>query len=392
MSERCPDTSIRRRLLGVLAVAVLLSLAVGLVDGGTPPDVHIMVVESLSADHLQCYGYERDTMPGLCSVASDGVLFEHAYSQGTRTTIAMPTLITGRQQSAVAVESWDHQLGERAELLPEILARQGYRLQDYQLDQDFLPLNASSATSGPAFSWLFYPYAHYPFGEYRGDAAYLDQPREPLVQQLEQGNFTGFVDEHSRQLLVDLYDSALRGSDRHIQSELEQLREQGEYNDSLIIITGDHAELMGEDGIYGHGNRPTREQVHVPLIIKFPGNRWAGSRIETVVGHIDIVPTVLHAIGIPEDLPGTPLQQIIQDPPEGRAVTAARKRAGIWAIMNRAHHRQLAPARQCPVEDGRLRTELCERYQAGAASPVPTYPANLSDARIERLKDLGYLD
>jgi arylsulfatase A-like enzyme len=100
--------------------------------------------------------------------------------------------------------------------------------------------------------------------------------------------------------LIDLYDSEIYYNDHHIGQLIDELERLDLYDYSLIIITGDHGEAFYEHGLLSHGSAPYEELVHVPLIIKLPGSRFAGSEITALVELIDLFPTILDWTGMSE--------------------------------------------------------------------------------------------
>lgn len=89
-----------------------------------------------------------------------------------------------------------------------------------------------------------------------------------------------------------LYDEEILQADHKIGLFLKKLKERNIYKDSLIIITSDHGQSFGEHGNWGHHHLPFEEEIHIPLVIKFPKNKWAGRRVKQPVGLINIVPTI----------------------------------------------------------------------------------------------------
>jgi arylsulfatase A-like enzyme len=104
------------------------------------------------------------------------------------------------------------------------------------------------------------------------------------------------------------YDAAIAYIDSELARLIEELRRLGQYDNTLIIITSDHGEMFGESGVVGHHAGTFPELVHVPLVVKYPQQRQSVS-IAGVVGLADLVPTILEAVGLPDDrsLDGRPL-------------------------------------------------------------------------------------
>lgn len=376
---------------GVIVIVILIAAASTVFTGSAPPDIHLVVVESLSADHMPCYGYERNTTPHICQLARDSVLFEHAYSQGTRTAVSVPVLLTGKQPSAVGVRRWNYTLVD-TRILPDILVRQDYGVRGWKgLTTTILPERTYPRNGTATFHWQFLRQTHYPYHGDNGPPRYLNGSRNQLVSELPDGlNMTPFIKEHGTQALVDLYDSALHDADEQVGTLVQRLKQSGTYQDSLIIVTGDHGELQGEHGDYRHANFPTREQVHVPLIVKFPDNRYAGRREPDTVGHINIMPTILDLLGLSTTGYRAPLQEIFRTDRQ-RYVVSATVRHWQWAILNASYRLQATPKRDCDRTTTGMLTELCRRYNAGLEDSVPERPQSTSKSQLEQLEDMGYL-
>jgi len=160
-------------------------------------------------------------------------------------------------------------------------------------------------------------------GWYDGELDISDLNRRtdfhPLIEQ-------GLLGQKEHRYLRDLYDAEILGADQTVGAFLRELDARGILEDSLVIYTSDHGELLGEHDWVGHG--PFYEDVlHVPLLFRFPRGPWKG-RHDDPVQHTDILPTVLSYLGIPAPagLQGADLMPIVR---EGRDVLPAdRMRVG----------------------------------------------------------------
>ena len=98
--------------------------------------------------------------------------------------------------------------------------------------------------------------------------------------------------------LKSLYKAELYYGDYLIGKFIDKLKKEDSYDDTLIIITGDHGEFFGEHGEINHGGTVYNEVIKVPLIIKFPNNYLAGKKIDKICSHIDILPTLMNYLGV----------------------------------------------------------------------------------------------
>ena len=222
------------------------------------------------------------------------------------------------------------------------------------------------------------------------------------------------VDARSRQAMTDLYDACLRSADRRVGELLDELRRSGAWDDTLVIVVGDHGEGLGEHSVVEHARFGYQNQLFVPLLIKYPGQQ-APREVTEWVSLTDVYPTVLAAAGLSaggavdgrslpglEDAPRPAVFAEIPKTPRGlhwpRATAVV---SGEWKLLAKvegapelynlredpAEEHDLAPANQPKVEEllGILDawSEATPRYE-GASKP-------LSPGQIERLRGLGYL-
>lgn len=394
----------------------------------TPP-VILITLESTRADHIgPCYGYERETAPNICDLAEDGVLFEQAYGQGSWTAAAIPALITGQNPATVGLSSLDQTIPDNATTLDRILRAAGYRTSASGRNMLFYPrddpfMQRTGRTGGPRFHWTFLDEAHGPYlpdTRFRAwdtvsDAQYtrIQNPDENYTYLWEWWK-RNVYDEIGVNNTVALYDEEILQGDAQVGSLIDTLKQPGNtlterknaYRDALIIVTSDHGERVASPDNPSHRGWPDARTTHVPLIIKFPDNRYAGTRITRPVRHIDIVPTVLDVLGIPvpEPVDGRSLLPLIRGDETGeRTVYAAGNPTSHWWIRDgNTTHRIIQPETDCPPpsaldtvtpqnETEQLHTRLCRLYWDGVRDRPAFQEGNLSDAMRTRLEQMGYL-
>jgi len=147
-------------------------------------------------------------------------------------------------------------------------------------------------------------------GGYRGHLYYF-HPYELLAQLRWH---SGRVTNTDRQFVEGLYDTSVRRMDDYIGTLLDHLSKLRLLDNTLIILTSDHGEGLGEHGTYLHGNSLYQEVARVPLLVRFPRGRLKARRITTPVALVDIVPTILDAAGLPvPPLPGRSLLKMAQE-------------------------------------------------------------------------------
>jgi len=317
------------------------------------PNIVIYMVDTLRADHLGCYGYERPTSPRLDELAKEAVLFEHVIAQSPWTRPSVASLFTGLFPSTHQVNDRNHALPDEVTTLAETLRDQGYRTaavitngnvsRRFGFDQGFdrfLHLNENKArptihlpsaeVNETVFTWLRAPRRGQPLFLYvhTCDPHAPYAPQEPFRSQLagadvDMGIGTvawlsehlhGGFDEQTRRELVSLYDAEIAQNDAAFGDLVDELRKLGLYDDSLITFVSDHGEEFLEHGALQHGRTLYAEMIDVPLVVKFPRSSGiAPGRVGGTAQHVDLLPTVLATLGLdaPPGIEGRSLLPLI---------------------------------------------------------------------------------
>ncbi len=288
-------------------VAAMAALGCG---DGAPAARRVLLIsiDTCRADHLGCYGHKAEITPNIDAVAADGVVFTEAYASAPLTRPAHSTMLTGKIPPQHGVRDNAHYvLGDEQTTLAEILASNGLTtgavVSAFVLDSRFgfaqgfdtfddefaSPLTELGAdfrlggeTSARAVDWLaangdrdFFLFLHFwdPHVEYH--------PPEPFA-----GRFAG-----------DPYAGEIAYTDHCIGRVVDELKSRGLYDSTVIVITADHGEMLGEHGEATHGFFVYRSVVRVPLIIK-PAGPAVSARFNRTVSLADIVPTVCALLGV----------------------------------------------------------------------------------------------
>ncbi len=325
-------------------LAIALALAAGCsrsATGAKDGPIVLIVVDTLRADHLSCYGYSRPTSPAMCALAEDGVRFERAYTTRSLTTPAIASMLTGLYPHRHGVTQLYYLLPPAAVTLPEHLRTAGWAtggfvssfvmMRDFSgFDQGFdvydddvrtpeLDENyerAGVTTMGRAIAWLrangprafLFVHLMEPHGPYKPPSPYLDRFALPATDRIP-GAMPAYqrlpelrsVDEY-----VGRYDGEIAAGDAVLARLFAELRELDWYAAATIILVADHGESLGEEGRwFRHGGNVNDAEAHVPLIVKFPsamhGAPTPGSLVSVPVSVIDIFPTVLRSAGVDID-------------------------------------------------------------------------------------------
>ncbi len=310
------------------------------------PDVLIYLIDTLRADRLGVYGYDRSTSPNIDHFAADGAVFKNAQAQSSWTRSAVVSLMTGLLPQVHSVNRRDEALSRSVETLAEILKRQGYETHgiitngnvaaDFGLDQgfdDYRYLRESPTQRSVhqlsdrlnrfAFRWLeerppgagrkpFFLYLH------ASDPHAPYTPPEPFRRRFaaDVAPDLGLLDNvHDisagrkaapvgiAAAFSDLHDAGIAFSDHHSARLLDKLKQLGLYDSTLIVVVADHGEEFGEHGGWEHGKTLYGEQLRIPLIFKLPGAgpeaaAARGLEIDAVADQVDVLPTVLDVLDV----------------------------------------------------------------------------------------------
>ncbi len=316
------------------------------------PNVVLISIDTLRADHVGALGYPLPTTPRLDALARDGWLFTDMTSASAYTLPSHATMLSGQQPSVHGVQRSDSVLSAaRTTLLAEIFSRAGYRTRafaaggyvspHYGFDRGFDAFSAIDPIRAPD-SEKYRAYIHkHPdlvtpdlfrehapprirewLGEHRDEPFFLfihtytvhdyDSPSEFLAMfddgcESELTDHRPFVGpagsaklgEADLAHIVHLYDAALRYVDSEIGRLLDELEALGLADRTIVAVTSDHGEEFLEHGIFGHGHTLYQEMVHVPFILKIPGE--SPRVVDRSVMLADIAPTLLAAADLEVD-------------------------------------------------------------------------------------------
>jgi len=313
----------------------------------TEDNVNLVIfgIDSLRADHMSCYGYHRLTTPHIDEVASEGVLFEKAFSPYIPTTPGYTTMLTGMDVMTHEMVSLRPKgpISPDIRLLSEILHEKGYvsvsvgldnfyrgfdKYESYEawmawedapghkaefLNDKALPILEEMANGKQPF-FLFMrhmdPHSPYlpppPFPRlfYEGD--WKDPSKHSMEPVFAFDRFAEFFKSWmppgvtDADYIVALYDASLAYMDICIQHILTRLDELDLMDNTLIVITADHGETLTEHECYFDHHGLYECTIHVPLIYRYPSKLAKGKRVRGVVLQQDLTPTVLELMGFGE--------------------------------------------------------------------------------------------
>jgi choline-sulfatase len=280
----------------------------------TPPDVYLVTIDTLRADHVRCYGYKDIQTPALDSLAKDGIRFTQAFTPSPITNTSHTTILTGLLPSSHGVTDFAVPLAATYPTWAELLKRRGYHTAAFI---GAVILDSHSLAPGLDRGFDFYddfpnnlpPQVHWGRVERRGMDV-VGRAEKWVTAHPAGAHFVWvhLYDPHDpyeppppySQIYKDhLYDGEIAYADSALANFLEYIKKRGWYEKAIVIVVGDHGEGLGEHGEDTHGIFLYDSTTHVPLILKLPGNRDSGKVIDAQVRTTDILPTVLDLLAIP---------------------------------------------------------------------------------------------
>jgi len=318
------------------------------------PNVILITLDTTRADRMGFLGSERGLTPNLDALARQSVVFTHAYSQVPLTTASHATILTGTYPQFHQVNDFGVPLAEDLPYAPYIFRGNGYHTAAFVGSLVLDP----ETRSAPGFERGFDTYDAGFHRRSPGEDRYEAIERrggEVVARALawlnvhQKGPFFIWVhlydahdpydppEPYKSRYASAPYDGEIAYEDSAVGKLLSQLRARGLYDGALIAVMADHGEALGEHGETTHGIFLYDETIRVPLLFKLPGGRSAGTRIESRAGLVDVLPTILEAVGIaiPHDVQGESLLGMLKPTmlkpatlklaPAGQAGAATRK-------------------------------------------------------------------
>jgi arylsulfatase A-like enzyme len=323
----------------------------GLPPAAQSPNVLLIILDTVRAANLSLYGYERRTTPNLERFAERGVVFDRAIAPSPWTLPSHAVLFSGRDPNELNADWW-LPLDERHPMLAEVLSARGYATAGFSANISYASAEAglargfhrfddfavkpgeilrtstmlrralravgarsvvasenhgrkvASDVSGAFLSWLddkpddrrYFAFLNY-FDSH--DPYYAEAPFDTLFGPVRPMtlNWGSVPDTAQISAWTDGYDRSLAFLDDALGRLFDELQRRGTLDETVVIVTSDHGELLGEQGFMRHGTTLYMPVLHVPLIVRFPPAVPAGVRVDAPVTLRDIPATVLDLIG-----------------------------------------------------------------------------------------------
>jgi arylsulfatase A-like enzyme len=393
-------------------------------------NIILISIDTLRADHLGCYGYQKETSPQIDLLASDSVTILNTYASSPWTLPSHVSLLTSLHGAHHQVyyddESMDPSLVTLADMLRQnnfycaAFTGGGFVSSVYGFSKGF---DSYSDDAGGVFrqnsaehlfrlvsEWLkshkeksFFLFLHtyQPHNPYACPYPYKSMFLEEnarwrhldLLSYL--GGMPGIfkeLSEEDRQNVMGLYDGEIRYTDEKLMGPLIAiLKDLGLYDRTMIIFTSDHGEEFFEHHGWGHGHSLYDESLKVPLIIKFPESQFKGQRIHDIISLVDVFPTVLDKIGIDYsglDIDGQSLFPLITGREKGDRMFLADVASNVLAsripqriAMNRGREKLILNKKYSPED---LKYFI---YPPPILSPVELYNLALDPGEQQNIAD-----
>ncbi len=303
------------KVLRALSILIILSTAASSAPIKTsPPDIFLITIDTLRADHVHCYGYTDVATPALDALAKEGLRFTQAFTPSPITNTSHASILTGLLPGSHGVTDFGVPLSADHPTVAELLKPQGYHTaafigavildskslapgfdRGFDYYDNFSEHASTKSRWGRlerrgidvverAENWL----SKHPAGP-RFVWVHLYDPHDPYEPPLP---YSHIYKDH-------LYDGEIAYADSALAHFLTYLKRNGKYSNSLIVVVGDHGEGLGEHHEDTHGIFLYDSTTHVPLILKLPRGASAGTVITAQVRTLDILPTLLELAGAP---------------------------------------------------------------------------------------------
>jgi arylsulfatase A-like enzyme/Tfp pilus assembly protein PilF len=314
-------------LLLICCLTTTLSVAGPAQTAASQPDIFLVTIDTLRADHVHCYGYEKVETPALDGLAKDGIRFAQAFTPSPITNTSHTSILTGLLPSSHGVTDFGVPLSPAHATLAELLHARGYHTAAF-----IGAVILDSKTLAPGLDRGFDFYDNFPehpktksrWGRVERRGMEVVQHSEAWLSAHPAGPHFVWVhlyDPHdpyeppapySRIYKDHLYDGEIAYADSALANFVSFLEKRGWYGNCLIVVVGDHGEGLGEHHENTHGIFLYDSTTHVPLIFKLPGSAAIANVkvVDAQVRTTDILPTVLDLVDVtaPKRLDGESLR------------------------------------------------------------------------------------
>lgn len=419
-----------------------------------PPSIVVFLTDTLRADRLSTYGFEKPTSPNLDALAREAIRFDDAWAQSSWTRPTVASLFTGVHPATHRAIGFDRPLAERFTTLAEAFKGAGYRTgaivsnhvvhHRFGFAQGFDEWNdgapklygiqaAEVVERGLGFvdkaprPFLLYLHTMEPHATYEpSDEAYAlfapagqeRRPSRPILMKPKIGaGAAAYLDA--------LYQGEVWDNDRAFGALMEGLRQRDLLDSTLVVFTADHGEEFLDHGGKGHGHSLYGELIRVPLLVRLPGGRRGGTHEKAPIAQVDVLPTLASLCGFAAPagegrdqsalwlgrVRSAPAPELMSETRFGKSEKQALRVGRLKLIVNHDPRRygsgggppelydvvqdpaekvNLAPSR--PVATGWLKRRLATLLTSRRRAGQDVERVEITDEDREALKALGYVN
>jgi len=293
------------------------------------PDVFLITIDTLRADHVGCYGYKQIETPALDALAADGIRFSHAFTHSPITNTSHTSILTGLLPSAHGVTDFGVPLAPQHVTWAELLKKKGY-----QTGAFIGAVILDASTLAPGLDRGFDYYDNFPakvdskdrFGRVERRGMEVVQHAEAWMDKHRTGPrfvWVHLFDPHDpyeppppySEKYKNLYDGEIAYADSALGNFIAFLKKSGAYDNAIIVVVGDHGEGLGDHGEETHGLFLYDSTLHVPMILKMGSAPQRGVVVDAQVRTTDILPTILTLtkVPVPAEMHGESMVPLIQN-------------------------------------------------------------------------------
>ena len=378
----------------------------------------LYLVDTLRADHTGVYGYKRNTTPALDAFAKEAIVFEAAVAHASWTKPSVASILTSHLPGQHRAVQLRDPLDPSQVTIAGRFDAQGWATgaaiansviygEESAFDRGFdffAGLHGDDDTRSklvgadvvvdaalaflrsrrglPTFLYVHTMDPHVPYAPPPPfDTMFEPHPNE---QHPARDPRTDYKEPLDLERMVAQYDGDVAFGDQEFGRFVRELRALGLYDDALVLFMADHGEEFLDHGRWLHGRSLFDELIRIPLVLKLPGGRGHGARIERQVQGVDVMPTLLEAMGVPlpADLVGRPLQRALESGEPARPALAEISHRGFVAHGVRTEQEKFI--RRFSPDDDELLFDL-RRDPGEKASIAETQPerVRLRKAQVE---------
>jgi choline-sulfatase len=303
-----------RALIGLYVLVTPCAAASSALTKTPAPDIFLITIDTLRADHVHCYGYSNGATPALDALAKDGVRFAQAFTPSPITNTSHASILTGLLPGSHGVTDFAVPLSTAHPTVAELLKARGYRTAAF-----IGAVILDSKNLAPGFDRGFDFYDNFPehsstksrWGRLERRGMVVVEHGEDWLSKHARGPrfvWIHLYDPHDpyeppmpySEIYKDhLYDGEIAYADSALAHFIAYLKRSGKYGGSVVVVVGDHGEGLGEHGEDTHGIFLYDSTTHVPLIVKLAAGPSAGTVVTAQVRTLDIMPTLLGLAGAP---------------------------------------------------------------------------------------------